>query len=146
MTHLAPLFQSCPLSLFFFLHALLIKLACHTLLLENNVDLPPRLQRASLVGGFRKSSQNRQRLLCASPQICTGSPAPLAACRYCRRIRGPQPRRKTTRGPHDGEGRAGDAGSPVSFAPRSCSPQADQPQTPASVIKLLLPDRKSHQH
>lgn len=65
-------FSELPLEPFFFLHALLIKLACHTLLLENNADLSPRLQRASLVQGFRKSSQNTQQLLRASPRLCMG--------------------------------------------------------------------------
>lgn len=42
------------------LRALLIKLACHLLLLKNKVDLSPRLQCARLLLGFRKSSQNTQ--------------------------------------------------------------------------------------
>lgn len=117
MTHLAPLFQGYPLSRFFPLRALLIKLACHPLLLKNKADLSPRLQCASLLLGFTKSSRNMRRLLilCIKLHISTRGTSVLTLPLCCRHHWGPQKWQIVPKNPPGlpgGKGRACQTASP----------------------------------
>lgn len=110
-------FSGLSLEPFFPLHALLIKLACHPLLLKNKADLSPRLQCASLLLGFTKSSRNMRRLLilCIELHISTWSTSLLNFPLCCRHHWGPQKWQIVPKNPlclPGGKGRACKTASP----------------------------------
>lgn len=137
MTHLAPLFQSCPLSLFFSPTCLVNK-ACMSPFITRKQS-GPFSQAATCISCLEFEQippkyTTRTHVATRNTGLLTNHHA-AGTFRTRGMSNGSQ---KHTRSSH-GKSRAGGAASP--FAPQSCSIQGNQ-----YVIKPLLPIRKSRQH